>query len=226
MDVRDLDLAGCTPVNHLWGELVERLGLEQRLQRLFDAPQFSQRVGPVDPALRRAWVPAGQFASDGDQLFPLLGLQMQLRPRGEHGGEMAILGPDRADLGGGLPQHAQAQVSLDETHANFHGERTAGVPPFFPQDGHGERENDHGSRRGSRTIARFSRPDRGDGPEREDHPARGPAGVYIHGKTRLPVVGFLRIDEHLRDLEIAARLPQELNDEARNETQTNPSEAD
>jgi len=29
MDVRDLDLAGCTPVNHLWGELVERLGLER-----------------------------------------------------------------------------------------------------------------------------------------------------------------------------------------------------
>ena len=29
LDVRDLDLAGCTPVNHLWGELVERLDLER-----------------------------------------------------------------------------------------------------------------------------------------------------------------------------------------------------
>ena len=29
MDVRELDLAGCTPVNRLWGELVERLGLER-----------------------------------------------------------------------------------------------------------------------------------------------------------------------------------------------------
>ena len=29
MDVSDLDLAACTPVNHLWGELVERLGLER-----------------------------------------------------------------------------------------------------------------------------------------------------------------------------------------------------
>ncbi|MEY3749865.1 MAG: hypothetical protein RLZZ186_284 [Cyanobacteriota bacterium] len=29
MEVRDLDLASCTPVNHLWPELVERLGLER-----------------------------------------------------------------------------------------------------------------------------------------------------------------------------------------------------
>ena len=29
MDVSDLDLAACTPVNHLWGELVEQLGLER-----------------------------------------------------------------------------------------------------------------------------------------------------------------------------------------------------
>ncbi len=29
MEVNDLDLAACTPVNHLWGELVERLGLER-----------------------------------------------------------------------------------------------------------------------------------------------------------------------------------------------------
>ena len=29
MDVNDLDLAACTPVNHLWGELVEWLGLER-----------------------------------------------------------------------------------------------------------------------------------------------------------------------------------------------------
>ena len=29
MQVTDLDLASCTPVNHLWPELVERLGLER-----------------------------------------------------------------------------------------------------------------------------------------------------------------------------------------------------
>lgn len=32
VDVRDLDLASCTPVNHLWPELVERLGLERSAQ--------------------------------------------------------------------------------------------------------------------------------------------------------------------------------------------------
>ena len=29
MEVNDLDLAACTPVNHLWGDLLERLGLER-----------------------------------------------------------------------------------------------------------------------------------------------------------------------------------------------------
>ena len=29
MEVNDLDLAACTPVNHLWPELVERLGCER-----------------------------------------------------------------------------------------------------------------------------------------------------------------------------------------------------
>jgi len=29
MEVLDLDLAAATPVNHLWPELVERLGLER-----------------------------------------------------------------------------------------------------------------------------------------------------------------------------------------------------
>ena len=29
MELNDLDLAACTPVNHLWPELVERLGMER-----------------------------------------------------------------------------------------------------------------------------------------------------------------------------------------------------
>jgi hypothetical protein len=32
MDVFDLDLSACKPVNHLWPELVERLGLDRSAQ--------------------------------------------------------------------------------------------------------------------------------------------------------------------------------------------------
>ena len=37
MEVNDLDLAACTPVNHLWGELVERLGLERSTRAALQA---------------------------------------------------------------------------------------------------------------------------------------------------------------------------------------------
>ena len=52
MELNDLDLAACTPVNHLWGELVERLGLERShraVQQALDlqAMRGSERTLPV-----------------------------------------------------------------------------------------------------------------------------------------------------------------------------------
>jgi hypothetical protein len=53
MELFDLDLAACEPVNHLWPELVERLGIERSAQAIRQALDLAAMRGSADhlPAL-------------------------------------------------------------------------------------------------------------------------------------------------------------------------------
>ena len=48
MEVLQLDLASCTPVNHLWPDLVERLGLERSARAAQQALDLQAMRGSAD----------------------------------------------------------------------------------------------------------------------------------------------------------------------------------
>ncbi|MFM9041417.1 MAG: hypothetical protein ACKOHJ_04070 [Vulcanococcus sp.] len=68
MDVFDLDLAACEPVNHLWPDLVECLGLERSAQAIRQALDLAAMRGRSDQLPALLMETCGVALVDRDQL--------------------------------------------------------------------------------------------------------------------------------------------------------------
>lgn len=93
MEVRDLDLAACTPVNHLWPELVQRLGLERSARAAQQALDLQAMRGSGST------VPVLLVETCGMGLLERLQLrQASGLPLGQRDGLLVLLSRQRLEL--------------------------------------------------------------------------------------------------------------------------------